>query len=328
MLMKTTLLRYAMLALPAVAMTAAPAQAQQTWDMPNAFSARALDTEFARLEQQNTNGQIKIVNHFDGALGYRGVDHLDAVRDGAVPIARHDLTPYGGYDRVFLISTLPFQVQTPEDLATLQGVVAGKFSEVFEEHNQVLISFGVFPPSGIWSNKDINLETLRDLKIRTADRNGLTTFINAGAPAVNMGWADVIPALGTGAIDAVLTSADTGLSSSIYDHLKIFTEINWALPMTAITVNKDVWDELPEELQAAVREAGEEITQRTLDELRTRVDANYAALEGHGVKIVRDPDPAVIEALKAGAVDVISAWRDEAGDSAALLDEYLSKRNQ
>src|SRR3546814_10126747 len=73
-----------------------------------------------------------------------------------------------------------------------------------------------------------------------------------------MGFGDVAPALLTGAIDAVVTSADAGSSASLGEFLPYFHEINWNFPISLITVNEGVWTELPEDLKTAVREAGAE----------------------------------------------------------------------
>ena len=101
------MIRGTVLACGAMAVTTT-AQAQEfSWDMPNVFSRSSsdgtADTVFSELLAEKSGGRIKIVHHFDGSLGYKGVDHLEAVQDGGVPIARHALSYYGGYDATFLL---------------------------------------------------------------------------------------------------------------------------------------------------------------------------------------------------------------------------------
>lgn len=317
-----------------VAFAAAPAHAQgveYSWDMPNVFSRSSsdgiADRTFAELVAEKTEGRIQIVHHFDGSLGYSGVDHLEAVQDGGVPIARHALSYYGGYDPMFLLSTLPFLMQDVNDLKAFYEIYKPSLEYSLEAYNQVVVSAGIFPPSGIWSRQPVEaLEHIQGLKVRAFDLSSLETFAGAGAAAINMNWGDVMPALSTGAIDAVVTSADLGINSSINDYLPNFTEINWAIPLSVITINKDIWDELPEDLQQAVVEAGEETTELTFARLETQVAENYEEMRSKNVNVIEQPNADLRAKLEESAETVIQSWRDRAGERAEVLDEYLAKR--
>jgi TRAP-type transport system periplasmic protein len=306
-------------------------QAEFTWDMPNVFSRSSsdgvADVVFGELVAEKTKGRIKIVHHFDGSLGYKGVDHLEAVQDGGVPIARHAMSYYGGSDPIFLLSTLPFLVQDTGDLTAMYEVYKPALEKTFERYNQVLVSAGIFPPSGIWSREPVeSLAQLQGLKIRAFDLNSLETFTGAGAAAVNMNWGDVMPAISTGAIDAVVTSADLGINSGINDYLPNFTEINWAIPISTVTINKDVWDKLPDDLKQAVMEAGEEATKQTFARLETQVAKNYEDMRAKKVNVIEEPAADLKAKLEEAAEPVIQKWRQSAGEQAAVLDQYLSKR--
>lgn len=306
-------------------------QAEFTWDMPNVFSRTSsdgvADEVFAKLVAEKTGGRVKIVHHFDGSLGYKGVDHLEAVQDGGVPIARHAMSYYGGYDQNFLLSTLPFLTQNVADLTLLYETYKPSLEKTFEGYNQVLVSAGIFPPSGIWSRKPVEkLADLQGLKIRAFDLSSLETFTGAGAAAVNMNWGDVMPALSTGAIDAVVTSADLGINSGINDYLPNFTQINWAIPISAVTINKDVWDKVPADLQKAILEAGEETTRQTFARLETQVAKNYEDMRAKNVNVIENPNPDLRAKLEESAQPFIQTWRGKVGDGAKVLDDYLAKR--
>lgn len=312
----------------AAAVPAATLAQDYTWDMPNAFGRNSsdgvADLLFAQLVEEKTDGRIKIVHHFDGSLGYRGSDHLNAVQDGAVPIARHANSYYGGFDPMFLLSTLPFLINDLSEVETLYKVSQPYIEDTFAEYDQVVVSTGLFPPSGIWADVPVrSLEDIQGKKIRAFDLNSLQTFTGAGAAAVNLNWGDVVPALSTGAIEGVVTSADLGVASSIYEYLPNFTEINWAVPLSSISINKDVWDGLPEDLQEAILEAGEETRVATFARLQEQVAQNYEDLLAAGGTVVEDPDADLLDALTDSAEPVIADWRERAGDRAEVLDAYL-----
>jgi TRAP-type C4-dicarboxylate transport system substrate-binding protein len=309
---------------------ALPAAAQEyRWDMPNSFgrssSDGVADLVFAELVRERTNGRIEIVNHFDGSLGFRGADILDAVADGAVPIARHATSWYGGSDPLFLLSTLPFLTATPEDVQTMHEISWPYIEQAFANFDQVVISAGLFPPSGVWSRSPIgSVADLQGLRLRAFDLNSLETFTAAGAAAVNMNWGDVIPSLSTGVIDAVVTSADLGNASGLHDYTPNFVEINWAIPLSYITVNRAVWDALPADLQTSLREAGDETTRRTFERLQTQVAQNYVDMRARGVTVTEDAPEDLMVRLRASADPVIARWREAAGERASALDAYLA----
>ena len=330
MSLKNFVLSAALIGGMAAATSASIAQ-EYTWDMPDVFSRTSsdgvADVTFAELVAEKSGGRIKIVHHFDGSLGYKGVDHLEAVQDGGVPLARHALSYYGGYDPIFLLSSLPFLMQNEADLNALYEVYEPHLAITLEGYNQVLVSAGIFPPSGIWSRKPVeDLAALQGLKIRAFDLSSLETFSGAGAAAINMNWGDVMPALSSGAIDAVVTSADLGINSGLNDYLPSFTEINWAIPISVVTINKDVWDGLPEDLQQAITEAGAETTKRTFARLSVQVGENYDAMRAKGVAVIDKPNPDLREKLVESAKPFIEEWRKTAGENAVILDEYNAKR--
>ena len=110
------------------------------------------------------------------------------------------------------------------------------FERVFAKHDQILLYASPWPPSGIWAKQPVdNIGALKNLKIRTYDRNGTITLKAAGAAAVKLSWADVVPQLGTGGIQAVLTSAEGGVNAKFWEHLDHFTEINYAMPLSMVT---------------------------------------------------------------------------------------------
>ena len=143
-----------------------------------------------------------------------------------------------------------------------------------------------------------------------------------------MNWGDVMPALSTGAIDAVVTSADLGINSGINDYLPNFTEINWAIPISVITVNKDVFDGLPEDLKKAVMDAGEQTTKQTFARLETQVAKNYQDMRAKNVNVIETPNPDLRAKLVESAAPFIASWREKVGAEAVLLDEYLAKKKQ
>lgn len=299
-----------------------------TWDLSNEYQAGSVHGQaaevFAEKLAELSGGDIRITLHHGSALGYKSLDHFDAVGDGALELASSYVGPWGGIDALFLLSSLPFVTPTAESVWDLYEAAKPEYEQVLTDNNQVLLFATPWPPSGIWANKPVDsMEALRNLRIRTYDANGTITFRAANAAPIQLSWADVVPQLTTGGIDAVLTSADGGAAASMWEHQSHFTEVTYASPLQVLHMNRDVYDSLSDEQRAWVHEAaaaGELHGWRALPE---RVAQNYAQMREHGMTIVDEVDPAFLAALGEAGAEAIEDWKSRVGARGeAILEAY------
>jgi TRAP-type C4-dicarboxylate transport system substrate-binding protein len=104
---------------------------------------------------------------------------------------------------------------------------------------------------------------------RLLDAAGLAVFAAAGARPANLAFADVMPRLADGSIQAVLSSGDGGAGRKLWEHLPCFTEIGYALPLSFAAIGQSIYDGLASDLRAIVDGAAA-ATQAWLWELLTR----------------------------------------------------------
>jgi len=318
----------------AIALGAQTALAQSlTWDLSNEYQAGSIHGQaaevFAEKLAELSGGDIAVTLHHGSALGYKSVDHFDAVGDGALELASSYVGPWGGIDALFLLSSLPFLTPTPENVWDLYEAARPEYEAVLENNNQVLLFATPWPPSGIWANKPVDsMEALSNLRIRTYDANGTITFRAANAAPIQLSWADVVPQLTTGGIDAVLTSADGGAAASMWEHQSHFTEVTYASPLQFLHMNRDVYDSLTDEQREWVHEAaaaGELHGWRALPE---RVAQNYAQMREHGMTIVEEVDMGYLETLGEAGAEAIEDWKSRVGARGeAILEAYEAARN-
>jgi len=226
---------------------------------------------------------------------------------------------------MFLISSLPFFVTTVEEAELLYKVAEPELKKVFEENNQVLLYASPWPPSGIWARDPINSsEAIDGLKIRTYDKNGTTALNAMDAAAVRLSWADVVPSISTGAIDAVLTSAEGGVSGSFWEHFEYFTEIyNYAIPLNFVHISKDVFDTMDENQQAAVLEAAAETRDLNWAAIPDRLATTYAQLAENNVNVVTSDDDDYRAALQVAGDAALQEWLESTGERGqALIDAF------
>ncbi len=305
--------------------------AEYEWDLASEFNSTSIhgegDLMFQRLLAEKTRGKVKITPHFSAALGFRSKDQLDAVADGAVPLADTFTGTLGGIHPVFSLSALPFVTRDFRDARDLFDVSRDWYEDVLEDNNQVLLWASPWPSAGIWAKKPVtSTEALNNLKIRTYDPLGATTLKEAGATAIQLGWSDVVPQLSTGGIEAVLTSAEAGLSVKFPQLLDHYMPINYGTPLNMVTMNSDTWNDLPEDIQKAVLEAAREVENRQWSEVIERQARNFERAKAEKVTVVMDIDPAFRAHVSKAGEKATAGWLSKAGDKGQqVLEAYRAK---
>lgn len=298
---------------------ATSAQAATRMDFSNEYNANSIhaqgDAYFIEQVRELTNGEVDITLHTGGALGFKSGDHFYAVADNAVQIADTLSGTMSGIDPIFLLSSLPFLVDSVDQARHLYEIARPHYDAVFENNDQILLYASPWPASGIWSKDAVTSSSeLQELKIRTFDRNGTETLRNAGAAPVSLSWADVVPQLATGGINAVLTSAEAGANGSFWEHQNDFSGIQYAIPLNMVHMNRDAFDSLSPAQQDALLEAAQRTDEHNWQAVRERTQSNYATLEENGVTI-HDPVPDDFQqALGEAAAPVISGWQEGIGE--------------
>ena len=317
----------------ATAVFAAPVLAEVKWDMANEYQESSIHGQaqkvFTDTAMEASGGSIVITNHFGGSIGYKSKEHFDAVGDGALPIANTSMGQVAGIEPIFLLSSLPFLVGTADDAQLLWETARPAYEEVFARNNQVLLYASPWPPAGIWAKKEItSKDSLAGVKIRAWDASGTSTLINAGAAAIQMSWADVVPQLASGGIDGVLTSAEGGTNAKFWEHLSHFSALNYSMSLNMTHVNKDDWDALNDDQRAALQTAATAASDAAWGALASRVSANYADMEANGITVVRDVPAEFLGLLSTAGEQVYADWLVKVGDvGQKILDDYRSARS-
>ncbi len=324
-------------AVVAATLLAGPAVLAQeiAWDMPNEYGETSVSGEadkiFAEILKKKTGGKIVITNHFGGSLGYKSKGHWAAVEDGAVPIASTYTGVFAGFDPIFLLNNLPFMATNPKAARALLDAAKPWYQEAFAKGGQMLLLTEPWTPVGIWAKRKVaSSADMKNLKIRTYDKNGTITLKEIGAAAIQMSWADVVPALSTGTIEAVLTSAEGGLSAKFYEYLNHFHYVNFTMGSNMVHMNKAVFDGLSKDLQAKVLEAAKEAEDVLWSRIGARIENNVKRLKDNGVTPVNDlPGPFMADLQKAGDV-AVAEWRAKVGEAEAdkIIATYKAKLAQ
>ncbi len=301
------------------------------WDLANEYQASSLhgqgDAYFAKKLKETSGGKIALTLHLGGALGYKSKDHFDAVGDGAIQLADSYTGAWQGFDPIFTMPALPFLAATVEEAYALYQAAKPHYNEVFAKNNQKLLYATAWPPSGMWGKKPLDSDgAIKNLRIRTYDPNGTKTLKAAGAAPIQLSWADVVPQLSTGGIDAVLTSAEGGVNAKFWEHLSHFTEINYAMPLSMVHMNKDTYDGLSADMKKAVDDAAAATEKFNWDGLSNRRANNYKTMKSNGMTVVTGVSRGYLNYLSNAGETALNDWLAKMGDRGKKIIADYKKR--
>ncbi|MFO1058475.1 MAG: TRAP transporter substrate-binding protein [Dongiaceae bacterium] len=280
---------------------------------------------FADLVKKNSNGQIEITVHLDGSLGYKSADHTAAVRDGAIAMASTPVDKLGGIAPIFDFQSLPFIAPSYANLKELTDICMAGYRAEEAKQNQVILFTEAWTSTGLWARKALaSPADLKGLKVRAYEAIGTKTFINAGAAAIQMSWSDVVPALTTHTIDAVLTSDEGGVDAKFWElGVKYFNSIGFQQGISIVTMNKDAFNSLPADLQKVLLDAAAAADKFSWDALNGRVDKNKKVMAAAGATFVDDVPAPVIQALRDAGAPYLEEWKKKMGPKGdAILADY------
>ncbi len=302
----------------ASAVMAAPAIAQgkREWKMVTTWpkGAAGVGTSAQRAADfitQASDGRLTVRVYGAGEL-VPPFESLDAVQGGAVELAHS--TPYywvGKAKALNYFTTIPFGLTAME----LAGwLYQGDGMKLWEE---VYAPFGVVPfyagnsgvQAGGWFNKEIkSAADLAGLKFRIAGLGG-EVMRRLGVTVVTTPAGDILPSMMSGAVDAAewvgpWNDISFGLyKAAKYCYLPAFHEPG---PALEVIVNKDLYNELPQDLKNIVRIACSACANESLAEFQFHNIQSFELLTSkYNVELRQFPDD-VVEVLAKTTKEVLT----------------------
>lgn len=308
---------------------AAPAAAQTAWDMAIAWPPGNFHTKnamaYAAAVEKATAGQLKITVHAGGALGLKGPESLRAVREGIVPIAEFNAPQQVGDAPLFGIETLPYLVGDYDELRTLHKLVRPQYDQVAAKFNQKILYMVPWPNQYFFlKNPVAKTADVKDLKIRTNDRNTSDLVKGVGMVPVQMAFADMMPALASGALGGVTTSASTAVDSRFWEFLKYGYKTNHVWSSNVMSVNLAAYSRLTPEQRAAVERLAREMEPAFWKASEEDDTKSAATLRERGMQVAA-PAAAWAADLRKVSQEMWADFARRTGEPAAsLLAQYRS----
>lgn len=256
-----------------------------TWKMGSIYNDPATETagnslgkamqKFVDLVKEKTNGQVIVKPYYGSVLGGQ-VELFEQVSRGQLEVFMGQ--PMSSIDKRFGAWSVPYLFNSFEEL---RKIVSTDNNELFQlseqwikENHGKLIAIGPSNLRGFANNKHKvkSIKDLKGLKVRTYPDPILNIFWSPICITQPLSWAETYSALQTKTVDGLEHPISTFLTS-IGELIKYYTDIDWQWANNAmVIVNEKFWEELPDNLQILVKQAGMEamLYQAELEEINTK----------------------------------------------------------
>lgn len=311
-------------AVPACAVAAGSRQAlaQTRWQFATPYQDSNFHTRNNRLFVEElgkaTGGKLSIQIHTNGSL-LPMLQIKRGVQTGQVQIGEILLSAYGNEDPFFEVDGIPQLVTNFEEARKLMELAKPFIEARFARQGMTVLYQIPWPPSGFYTNAPVeSLEALRGTKMRTFNvmTNRFATLVGATPTLVQA--AEIPQAFATGVVNAMVTSASTGVDTQAWDYAKVYTPVGFTFTRNAVFCRRRDLEALPAELQKAVRETAAKAEARGWEMARQAKEDSEATLAKHGMQVI-PASPALLQGMAAISRTMVDEWLTRAGEDGKKL---------
>lgn len=314
----------------AAAAVAGPANAA-TWDLPIVWPDGNFHTKnvkmFAEEVKKATNGEIVINVHSGGSLGFKGPEMLKVMRDGLAPIGEMLLNQQVGEAPLLGLEATPYLSSGYDDLTKLHKHWIPEVAKVMAaKFNQTLLYVVPWPRQYVYTKVNAkSVSDLKGIKIRTYNKTTTSMFNRIGMTAVQLPWGEVVPSLAAGTIDAVTTSASSGVDGKFWEFLKYMYPTSHVWSSNALTVNNDAWNGISQKNRDAITAVAKRLQPKFWDISKSEDDAKVKILTDNGVK-VGTVTPAMLKEMQEKTKPMLQEQINSIGGPAgAIIKAYMKE---
>lgn len=282
---------------------------------------------FAEAVSDATEGEVTITVSPAGSLGFKGPDQLGAVRDGLVDMADINISQQVGSNPLFGAEGVPFLVSSMDELKQYHSFLRPEFEKLFEQYNQKLLYMVPSPAQYVYLKKEVEtIDDFEGIPVRGADKNTVDIISSIGMDGVVMPWGELLPALASGRVEGVATSATSGVDGRFWEFLGYVYPTNHTWGSNAVTVNMDVWNTISEEDRAAIEKVAADLEPSFWDVSRDSDVKSIETMEAEGMTLVPLSDELMAE-IGERATSVQDAFFERVPAAKPIADAFLAAKS-
>jgi TRAP-type C4-dicarboxylate transport system substrate-binding protein len=224
------------------------------------------------------------------------------------------------------IESLPFLIDDYQQLKVMHSFVRPAWEAALAKRGQKVLYVVPWPSQNFFTKKPVKtMDDLKGVRMRTYDRNTAEMVSKLGMVPQQMNNPDIVPALASGRLDAVMTSGTTAAAQKYWEFLKHTYNTNHLWASNLMVINLGAWNKLSPENRAAIEKLAKEMEPEFWKVSEGEHAQRMAQLKQNGMTV----DPASKELLDRMRAVTRPMW-DEFGkaagpEGAKILADYRAK---
>ncbi|MFQ3623560.1 MAG: TRAP transporter substrate-binding protein [Acetobacteraceae bacterium] len=310
------------------ALGSAPAHAQtRRWQMATPYPDGNFHTvnirAFLKEVEDGSGGRLAVTLHSNASL-LRMPEIKRGVQTGQVQMGEILLSAYANEDPMFEVDGIPMLVTNFTQARVLAGLQRPFVQARFERQGLTLLYMVPWPQSGFFTNVPVtSVEVLRGTRFRTFNAATQRFAQLVGATPTTVQVPEIPQAFATGVVNAMVTSAATGVDSQAWDFVRHFTPVGFTRTKNAVFCSTRALQQLPADLQALIRNAAERAEQRGWDAAQEQERSRQDELARRGMTVTDPPPPQLMGDLARVGETMVTEWLAKAGeDGRRLIEAY------
>ena len=279
---------------------------------------------FAREVNALTDGELTIHVHPGAVLGIKGPETMRVVEEGIVPIADGAGFHQVGREPILGFESLPYLVDDFDELALLYSVIRPAVEAAYARHGLKILYLVPWPNQNFFFNIEIDsVADFRGLTMRSYDKSSTDLVLGLEMTPIQMPSPDVVPALASGSVDAVMTSTTTAVAQKYWEFLSHTFRSNHTWSCNMLTLNEQSLRELSSQHQDAIQQLAQDLEPEFWQISREDDQDKLRVLEDMGM-ITQVPSPDLMADMRAQAQPI---WRDffeRVPEARPLFDEFAA----
>ncbi|MBT2570484.1 DctP family TRAP transporter solute-binding subunit [Planococcus sp. ISL-110] len=297
--------------------------------VPEEQSSHIAAVAFKEKLEAESDGRLKVELYPNGQLYGSDREAIEAVQLGNVEMTIPAVAAMASFNEKFQVFDLPFLFNNNEAAyRALDGELGQELMADLENNDMKGLVFGENGFRHV-SNNEGPIESPEDmegLKMRTLESPLHTDTFNAfGANASPFAFGELYTALQQGTYDAMDCPISLYYTNKFYEVQDYLTLTGHVYAATALLVNNDFYNGLPEDLQELMMEASEEFRSEQR-ELAQQQDAEFLdQLKAEGMQ-VNDLTDEQRDLFREAAESVYTKYEDQIGRD--VIDQALAANEE
>lgn len=281
---------------------------------------------FADAVAKATDGEVTITVNAAGSLGFKGPDQLGAVRDGLVDMADINISQQVGLNPLFGAEGVPFLVSSMDELKDYHAFLRPEFEKLAEQYNQKILYMVPSPAQYVYLKVEVeDIDGFKGIPVRGADKNTVDIVTAVGMAGVVMPWGELLPALASGRVDGVATSATSGVDGKFWEFLDYIYPTNHTWGSNAVTINLDTWNSISDEDRATIEAVAADLEPTFWDVSRQGDLDSIKTMSENGMTLVPLSDELLGE-IAEKAASVQEAFFERVPAALPIVDAYKASK--